>query len=269
MAAPWEASPYVNRIRSMWQAMRQPVIDNFPASRGRVKNAAGYLEAVEDAYASDAYHSLSIEGYRVSAELIERVRGGAWNPDGNAADRRDRDALAARGYWQAFQSVKADVRKALGGDNPGKVAEQGHRNWYRELFSPSVAAGIIQAADLAGYRNSHVFIRQSMHAPPAAPAVRDVMPLLFDLLAEEAHPAVRVVLGHFVFVYIHPYMDGNGRIGRFLMNIMLATGGYPWTIIPIERRQEYMAALEEASVRHDILPLTHLLTHLVLKPIEP
>ena len=36
---------------------------------------------------------------------------------------------------------------------------------------------------------------------------------------------MRVVLGHFVFVYIHPYMDGNGRMGRFLMNAMLATPG--------------------------------------------
>jgi Fic family protein len=43
--------------------------------------------------------------------------------------------------------------------------------------------------------------------------VRDCMPAFFDLLKEEPEPSVRVVLGHFVFVYIHPYMDGNGRMG--------------------------------------------------------
>ena len=80
------------------------------------------------------------------------------------------------------------------------------------------------------------------------------MPMLFELLANETEPAVRVVLGHFVFVYIHPYMDGNGRMGRFLMNVMLASGGYPWTIIPLERRNDYMTALEAASVRQDIRP---------------
>jgi Fic family protein len=84
--------------------------------------------------------------------------------------------------------------------------------------------------------------------------VRDCMPALFELLEAEAEPAVRVVLGHFVFVYIHPYMDGNGRMGRFLMNVMMAAGGYPWTIIPVERRDDYMAALESASVRQDIRP---------------
>lgn len=61
-----------------------------------------------------------------------------------------------------------------------------------------------------------------------------MLPVLFDLLMEEPEAAVRVVLGHFVFAYIHPYMDGNGRMGRYLMNVMLASGGYPWTVIPVD-----------------------------------
>ena len=107
----------------------------------------------------------------------------------------------------------------LKGENPGNVADADHRTWYRELFAPSVTAGLLKPADLAGYRNGQVFIRKSMHVPLNRDAVRDAMPAFFDLLREEEHPAVRVVLGHFIFVYIHPYMDGNGRIGRFLMNI--------------------------------------------------
>jgi Fic family protein len=102
-----------------------------------------------------------------------------------------------------------------------------------------------------------------MHTPPSEEAVRDLMPALFDLLIEEEDPAVRVVLGHFMFVYIHPYIDGNGRMGRFLMNVMLASGGYPWTIIPVEERKTYMAALESASVDNDIVPFTDLLARLV------
>ena len=89
------------------------------------------------------------------------------------------------------------------------------------------------------------------------------MPVLFDLLREEADPAVRVVLGHFVFVYIHPYMDGNGRMGRFLMNAMLVGGGYPWTVIPVERCNDYMQALEQASVHQKIAPFTAFLAGLV------
>ena len=71
------------------------------------------------------------------------------------------------------------------------------------------------------------------------------------------------MLGHFVFVYIHPYIDGNGRLGRFLMNLMMASGGYPWTVIPVEKRGEYMASLESASVKEDIVPFATLLAELV------
>jgi Fic family protein len=107
-----------------------------------------------------------------------------------------------------------------------------------------------------------------MHVPPPREAVRDCMPALFDLLEAEAEPAVRVVLGHFVFVYIHPYMDGNGRMGRFLMNVMLASGGYPWTIVPLERRDDYMAALESASVGQDIKPFAAFIGRLVKNRLQ-
>ena len=80
------------------------------------------------------------------------------------------------------------------------------------------------------------------------------MPAFFDLLRAEEHPAVRVVLGDFIFVYIHPYMDGNGRMGRFLMNAIMAAAGYPWTVIPLSECRTYMAALERASVEEDIGP---------------
>ena len=47
------------------------------------------------------------------------------------------------------------------------------------------------------------------------------------------------------------------------MNVMLADGGYPWTVIPLETRSDYMAALEEASVRKNIEPFSRFLAELV------
>jgi hypothetical protein len=247
-----EPSPYVNRTRIMWNEMREQVLKTFPAAPNIPDDIEGYLKRVEEVFVTDAYHSLSIEGYRVSAELIERVRAGNWIPDIQEQDREQVDALAARGYYDAFQLVKQGVEEVLNGENSGVVADDHHGDWYRALWGPSVEAGIITAADLAGYRNGPVYIRRSMHTPPPHEAVRDLMPLLFELISGEEQPAVRVVLGHFVFVYIHPYFDGNGRMGRFLMNVMLASGGYPWTVIPVDRRSDYMAALENASVEGDI-----------------
>lgn len=263
-----QTSPAVNRLRMTWGQMRDDVLARFPKPPGLPSDIAGYLHNVEDAYATDAYNSLSIEGYRVSAELIERVRSGEWDPD-DASDREHRDALAARGYWQAFQKVRQSVGRIVGGENAGDVTQSHHSTWYRELFGPSVVAGILKPADLAGYRNGAVYIRHSMHVPPRSEAVRELMPALFDQLREEDEPAVRVVLGHFFFVYIHPYFDGNGRMGRFLMNAMMASGGYPWTVIPVAQRARYMAALESASVKQDIKPFTDFLAELVTQRMGP
>lgn len=263
-----ERSPTVNRIQLMWQAMREAVLEVFPVAPGLPKASAAYLKHVEDLYVSDAYHSLSIEGYQVSRALIEKVRSGQWNPDNDQDDREHRNALAARGYWQAFQEVEASIKKVLNRGNAGRIVNHDHSDWYRQLFAPGITAGILRPADLAGYRNGPVFIRRSMHVPPNPQAVRDAMPALFDLLTDESEASVRVVLGHFIFVYIHPYVDGNGRMGRFLMNTMLSSGGYPWTVVPVEKRDEYMAALESASVEQDIRPFARLLGGLVTAELD-
>lgn len=260
-----ERSPYVNRIRAYWESLRNDVVRRFPEPHGIPNDKANYLAHVDGIYTTDAYHSLSIEGYRVSQELIERVRSGEWDPDHNDADREHRDAMAARGYWLAFQEVKESVSRVLNAENPGTVVDEDHRDWYRSLFAPSVDSGLLNPGDLAGYRNDQVYIRNSKHVPVKREAVLDCMPALFDHLREEPHPGVRTVLGHWVFVYIHPYMDGNGRMGRFLMNVMLASGGYPWTVIPVERRSEYMQCLESASVDADIRPFASFLGDLVIQ----
>lgn len=259
----WTSSPAVNRMTLLWQSMREQVNGHFPAPPGPPTDITGYLKEVDATYVTDAYHSLSIEGYRVSTELIEKVRSGNWDPDLSYSDKQQRDAMAARGYWQAFQAVYKSVEAVLKGANSGTISDQDHSTWYRELFAPSVQAGLLKPSDLAGYRRGQVFIRSSMHVPIKYHALPDVMPAFFTLLTEEKDPAVRVVLGHFFFVYIHPYMDGNGRIGRFLMNVMLASGGYPWTVVPVDVRKEYMNALEQASVGQNIVPFTTLLARLV------
>lgn len=255
-------SPYVQRLRLMWAEMRERVVAAFPAAPGAPRDIEALLKDVEARYVTDAYHSLSIEGYRVTATLIEKIRDASWNPDGDERDRATRDAMAARGYFETHNLVKEELVRVVKGENSGTVFRQALPRWYQALFSPSVQAGILKASDLAGYRNDQVFIRGALHVPLSKEAVRDCMPVLFELLEAETEAQVRAVLGHFLFVYIHPYMDGNGRLARFLMNLMLATAGYVWTVIPVEKRKEYMNALEQASSFANIVPFASFIAEL-------
>lgn len=245
-------SPYAIRIRLMWQKMKEQILALNPTVPTAVPSLDEILNGMDENYLKDSYHSLSIEGYRVTEGLIERVRSGEWNPKDDKADADRKNALAARGYYQAFMQVRESVRMILQNGNAGEVAGRDFENWHFEMFQPCITAGIIKPSDLVGYRNNQVYIRGSKHTPLSPDAVRDAMPVLIDLLKDEGNAIVRAILGHFFFVYIHPYMDGNGRTARFLMNVMLVTGGYPWRIVRVEERASYMAALEKASIEGNI-----------------
>ena len=202
------------------------------------------------------------------------VPGSAWRSptiaiDNHDDDRKNRDALAARGYWQAFQLVKASVAEIIGGANPGALVRTAHRNWYGELF-PALRGRWPDTRGRAGgsYRNDAVYLRTSRYVPPRWEAVRDAMPALFDLLKREADAGVRSVLGHWLLGYIHPYPDGNGRMARFLMNAMLASGGYSWTVIRLEDRDAYLAALDRASIDSDIAPFAKFIAERVQWSLE-
>lgn len=262
------AAPIIGRLQMLWAMMRADVIAEFPHSPGLPENPKAYLQSVDEIYRSDAYHSLSIEGYSVTPELIDKVRQGDWDPDHDEKDKKSRDALAARGYWQAFQAVKNTVAKIMAGGDAAAIARDTHKEWYRELFQPCVRAGLLEPGALAGYRNMPVYLRTSRYVPPRWEAVRDAMPALFDLLEAEENSAVRSVLGHWMFGYIHPYPDGNGRMARFVMNVMLASGGYPWTVIRTEERDDYLNALDSASLDSDIKPFARFIGRNVRRSLQ-
>jgi hypothetical protein len=257
------------RINLMWEKMRLDVLANFTQEPRRINDIEGYLKQIDDRYVSDAYNSLSIEGYQVSADLIEKVRAGSWKPETDANDFDAQNALAARGYWLAFNEVKKDVRKILENGDVGHLLWDRHQEWFRAMFQPFVDANIRKQYELAGYRNSPVYLFSSGHVPYSPDAVLDGMESLFDCIDQESDPRVNAVIAPFLFTYIHPYMDGNGRSARFLMNALLAKGGFPWTVIPYGRRDEYMACLEAASSKENIKPLAALVAELVATPPPP
>jgi Fic family protein len=82
--------------------------------------------------------------------------------------------------------------------------------------------------------------------------------------SSEENPIVGAVRAHLDFVTIHPFREGNGRVGRLLLNLLLLRSGYPIAVIPVEKRAVYIDALVAAQTRQDV----SLLTELILDAVE-
>jgi cell filamentation protein, protein adenylyltransferase len=118
-------------------------------------------------------------------------------------------------------------------------------SWHRAIFGET-------KSDIAGQiRDFDVAIRGSRHIPPTPLEVR---PMLLELLrwagrsVKALHPVERAAAFHFRFENIHPFGDGNGRIGRLAMNVLLFGQGFPMLNIRYGKRRAYYRALEAASL---------------------
>ena len=230
------------------------VIDTFNSNHMGMSS-----EMTDDVYIEDVYNSLSIEGYKVNRTLINNVL--SRQRDVESDD--EKTVLIIKGYFQAFQKVNDSIVQIRTENlNPGQYVESEFMDWYIDMWRPFVDAGIIKLSDIMGYRNRPVYIKNSWHVPPASHKVLDYMDEYFECLKNEEYASVRAVLGHFFLTWIHPFNDGNGRMARFVMNAMLTTGGYSWTVIPVSERNRYMTALEKASVDGDITDFSKLIAEL-------
>jgi Fic family protein len=124
-------------------------------------------------------------------------------------------------------------------------------SWHKAIFretKPQYAGRI---------RDFEVRIGRSKYVPPPPLEVR---PMLIELLrwvhrrSKDLHPVERAAEFHFQFENIHPFGDGNGRIGRLAMNMLLYGSGYPMLNIPYGKRSGYYHALERSSVTSRPLP---------------
>ena len=105
-------------------------------------------------------------------------------------------------------------------------------------------------ADTAGtYRERNVIITGTDFTPPAPAAVPLAMQEFFGNLPSlrKLHPVEYAAMLHLHFVNIHPFIDGNGRTARLLMNLALLQAGYPITIIPPIIRGDYISALRDSN----------------------
>ena len=110
------------------------------------------------------------------------------------------------------------------------------------------------------YRDQQVIISGAKHIPPEPFLVKDKMEELIKWYdnGKELHPVERAAMLHIIFVGIHPFIDGNGRTSRLLLNLELMKNGYPPIIIRAENRLKYYIALDKAHTTNSNVDFTQL-----------
>jgi Fic family protein len=192
----------------------------------------------EDFALEFTYDTNRIEGSTLSLEdtrrLLERGIAPAAKPLKDIVETQKHAVLVRR---LIRQPERIDLSRLL--------------SWHKEMFSET-------KPDIAGrLRDFEVRIRGSQHVPPSA---LDVRPMLLELIrwstraSSTIHPVEWSAEVHFRFEHLHPFGDGNGRLGRLVMNSLLAQRGFPMINIPYVRRRGYYRALERSSLRGDARP---------------
>lgn len=178
------------------------------------------------------YHSNAIEGNSLNLQETQLVIDYGITIHGHPL----REYLEATNHAEAYQYVTALVDK--------------HEPLTRDTILVLHRLVMDKILDTKGqFRTTPVYIRGSNMTPPA----REVERLMQEWVAWidgeglEYDPVTRVTIAHHGFEAVHPFEDGNGRVGRLLLNLMLMREGYPPALLLSDWRTRYIHALNEGN----------------------
>ena len=153
-----------------------------------------------------------------------------------------RDHYEAVGHAKAYDYVYQITEKE-------GLTEENILNLHRLFYQQ------IDAEKAGHYRNVKVYISGSRYAVAAVSKIPTEMQKLvkwYNANEKKLHPIELAATLHQRFVFIHPFVDGNGRVARLLMNLALLRNGFTIAIIPAILRHEYIYSLETAHTRPEV-----------------
>ena len=221
-------------------AKKQKLDSLRPLSQGALTSLTEKLRVEE------VHYSTAIEGNTLTLGETALVLEKGITVEGKPL----KDHLEVVGYDEALAFTKSIVTDPA--THP--LNEDLVRETHRIMFKKMAGLGDEYDHGIGFYRRNQRFIAGSRHVLPSAQKVPELMRAFFehlDAVATSAHPVRFAAAWHFGFTHIHPFVDGNGRTARLIMNFLLMRTGYPIALIPLAKRARYIAALERASVAHD------------------
>lgn len=200
------------------------------------------------------YHSNAIEGNTLTMKetkvVLEGITIGGKTLREHLEVINHRDAI---GYVEEIVQMKEALSK-----------------WQIKSLHRLVLKGILD--EYAGvYRKEQVFISGATHRPPAPYLIQEKMDQMMNWYRNEGvflHPVKRGAMLHAIFVGIHPFIDGNGRTSRLLLNLELMKDGFPPVVIKVENRLAYYDALDKAHTTDDYSDFIALVEHEVENSLD-
>jgi Fic family protein len=198
---------------------------------------ASLVEKVRQQFAIEmTYNSNAIEGNKLTLQETFLVINEGITVKGKSL----KDHLEAKNHHEAIQFLYELMEK----DKRHTVSEHLIRSLQQMIVSES-------DPEVAGkYRKGAVMISGSKHNPPEAIEVPRLMQNFVDWIKRNTgklHPMELAAIAHHKITHIHPFVDGNGRTARLLMNLLLMQNGYPLVVILKNDRKKYYAALDKAD----------------------
>jgi Fic family protein len=205
--------------------------------RDSVRSGAVLRNTLDSIRIELTYNSNAIEGNTLSLRETQLVLEGT-TPAGSASHPL-REIYEARNHDRALRLVESWATARSGFIGP---SEEDLLAIHREVLTD------IDASNAGRYRAGRVFIAGTRFVPPSNLKFASLIPRAIELSSDaELHPVLRAAELHYNLVAVHPFADGNGRTSRLMMNALLLASGCPLVVIEVDRRAEYLRALDEAN----------------------
>ena len=195
------------------------------------------VQKLRDQFALEmTYNSNAIEGNKLTLKETYLVISEGITVKGKSL----KDHLEAKDHFEALHFLY-------------DLVDHDKKHTMSEHLVRSLQQLVVAKSDreIAGtYRTGNVLITGSKHSPPDAIMVPELMRKLISWVRSQAnilHPVELAALAHHRLVHIHPFLDGNGRTARLLMNLILLQKGYPLVAILKNDRKKYYHVLEQAD----------------------
>jgi len=195
------------------------------------------------------YNSNAIEGNTLTLSETKVVLENGITVKGKPL----KDHLEIINHKEAIEYIEDLVNKNV------KLSEYDIRSVHHLILKE------IDSTNAGKYRNENVLISGAKHVPPVYMNVPYNMQNLIGQYQswKDFHPVVRACYLHGEFVKIHPFIDGNGRTARLLLNFELIQNGYPPVVIKTENRADYYDALDKAHTTNDYTDFIKIIVDLV------